>query len=428
MARLPILGPGDKIAGKQLPGHDAKGDLVGTAATDTPVRIPVGTDGQVLTADSSTSEGVKWSDPAVTSERLVNPSALYPWQASLGSAHTQPSNIVVIGDSITEGSGAANFFATWPSRLQALLRAQKHHIGGGVGYIAAAPTTSALVPALPLSGSGVTYQMGKFGLGGRVARVGDTTGDYLTYDPQQCTQVRVWFSKGWFGGGLKIEIDDVDQNAFVSSNAATLEDEEGGQFWTSPVLPPGSHTVKISSTADGWPVYLEGVEFFNNDADHGIRVYNAGHYGYNTANFTTADMERHWESVSALNPGLGIISLGSNDLVAPGMTGATFATNLTTLISKFPSTTPILILFPQQRGDEQEPADTLLFNEMRTAARALATGRVAFLDIGDWWPTLSTTVSDGQGLMFDAAHPSTAGMETYAEVVREHVGYPFRRM
>lgn len=40
---------------------DAKGDLIGATAADTPARLAVGTNGQVLTADSTASTGLAWA-------------------------------------------------------------------------------------------------------------------------------------------------------------------------------------------------------------------------------------------------------------------------------------------------------------------------------------------------------------------------------
>jgi hypothetical protein len=43
---------------------DAKGDLISATAADTPARLAVGTNGQILTADSTAATGLKWANGA----------------------------------------------------------------------------------------------------------------------------------------------------------------------------------------------------------------------------------------------------------------------------------------------------------------------------------------------------------------------------
>jgi hypothetical protein len=60
---------------------DAKGDLIGASADNTPARVPVGADGQVLIADSSQASGVRWGTPKPNPEviSLRNPYSGNPY-------------------------------------------------------------------------------------------------------------------------------------------------------------------------------------------------------------------------------------------------------------------------------------------------------------------------------------------------------------
>lgn len=50
---------------------DAKGDLISATAADTPARLAVGANNTVLTADSSTSTGLKWAAPSSGALTLI---------------------------------------------------------------------------------------------------------------------------------------------------------------------------------------------------------------------------------------------------------------------------------------------------------------------------------------------------------------------
>jgi hypothetical protein len=76
---------------------DAKGDLIGATAADTPARLAVGTNGQVLTADSTAATGIKWATPSAGGGgkvlQVVN--AIYSTETSVTSTSFTDSGLTL---------------------------------------------------------------------------------------------------------------------------------------------------------------------------------------------------------------------------------------------------------------------------------------------------------------------------------------------
>jgi hypothetical protein len=66
VGRIPVI-----EGGIQPTIFDAKADLLTATANDTPARLAVGTNGQVLTADSTAGTGLAWATPAAGALTLI---------------------------------------------------------------------------------------------------------------------------------------------------------------------------------------------------------------------------------------------------------------------------------------------------------------------------------------------------------------------
>jgi hypothetical protein len=105
---------------------NAKGDLLSATANDTPTILPVGTDGQVLVADSTTVSGLKWSTAgAVTFVNLDDVSAGFDGLATsfpltIGTVPYTPSpstNIMVFVGGVAQVPGAGNAYIVVGSNI-----------------------------------------------------------------------------------------------------------------------------------------------------------------------------------------------------------------------------------------------------------------------------------------------------------------------
>jgi hypothetical protein len=75
---------------------DAKGDVLTATADNTPARLAVGTDGQVLTAASGQSTGLQWATPSSGSYTSIASGTLSTAEVTLGSIVGTYRNLVLV--------------------------------------------------------------------------------------------------------------------------------------------------------------------------------------------------------------------------------------------------------------------------------------------------------------------------------------------
>lgn len=85
---------------------DAKGDLITATAADTPARLAVGTNAQVLTADSTTATGLKWATPSSGGMTLLSTTTCSGATTTVSSIDQTYTNLLVVVDNYKFNTGA----------------------------------------------------------------------------------------------------------------------------------------------------------------------------------------------------------------------------------------------------------------------------------------------------------------------------------
>lgn len=75
---------------------DAKGDLIAASAADTAARLAVGSNGQVLTADSTTSTGLKWASAASGGMTVIASGTLTTTGTTLSSLSQSYKDLILV--------------------------------------------------------------------------------------------------------------------------------------------------------------------------------------------------------------------------------------------------------------------------------------------------------------------------------------------
>jgi hypothetical protein len=134
---------------------DAKGDLIAATGADTPARLAVGTNGQVLTADSTASTGLAWATASSGGLTSIASGTLSSTQVSITSIPGTYKYIYLVTNGATSGSN----FDMWIT-VNSLTSSSYYRVFtgayAGTGYSSLGATSTSF-PAIgfPGIGSGV---------------------------------------------------------------------------------------------------------------------------------------------------------------------------------------------------------------------------------------------------------------------------------
>lgn len=351
---------------------------------------------------------------------ILRSSATFPTQkllgffAALANRNNAPCNIVIMGDSITEGQGAASINERW---VQVFLNRMRERfptsgVTGGVGfrptnYIFTTPANQGPVV------SGNVASNGR-GLGKRGKTIASDAGagvGRVSYPPVTCSSFDVCYYSTGTGNRISVSVDGGAPTILPGAAA-------GNATWNSGALTPGPHAVEIAY-ASGGSTAVEGVMYYNGDEAKGIRLWEGGSSGSRVDFFNDSDGtggSTAWVgALGRTNAHLIVLGWITNDVLAssartPEQFKASYL-KVIALIRAQNATAPIVLLPTFERNAPTFAPWEQYVEKLREIAEADPT--VAFFDFGERIPKLSP---DTFGLLADGVHPNDKGYSLMADI------------
>jgi lysophospholipase L1-like esterase len=337
-------------------------------------------------------------------------SAVSAFIAKLGNRQTTPCDVLIIGDSITEGEGANarafRYVNVFRDRIRAFYPTTG--VAGGANYLTAYP----VIASYPRDPSASLTFDARFGLGRRSAQL--ASGTPLVFNVSATSaKIAYWQAPG--AGSFSYSINGA---AAVTVNASGTQAD--GVLRSITGLSGTSDTITINLVS-GY-VLIEGLYVYNGDETRGVRVWESGHAGWKASDFNATPAggtATDWmANITNIQPSLVVIALGANDAISES--AASFKTQLTTLIANVRAavTTPpsiVLVAGAERNNTFVEP-----WVNYTAAMKSIAASDTAIdvLDLSAVLPKVSTAPA---GWYADSVHPTNRGHGEQAAALLEFV-------
>lgn len=333
------------------------------------------------------------------------------------------AKIVFVGDSLTEGRGAAyddGFVPRLATRMRRALDLNWTPGLKGSTYIPAVPGYPRK-DRYPWTLGGATKPTvnihDRYGLGRRSVLLTDDQYAELTFTGDA---LDIYLTAGPEYGLAGIQLNDGAGGTTFSTwgSRTTTAEQIGSSVWRSSCKPidRGRWTVRVKAYP-GQTIRLEGGAFYDGDATSGVTLYDAGHSGYRVHHYC-GHQPRTSEWALPLHkiwPDLVVVALGTNDELTGGPTPAlTYGDCLRSIVelikSRAPKASVAVLVQPGPGGHRAEVWDDYVAQQHQVADSCGA----ALLDIRDRVPC---GVRGGDLLYKDNVHPLAPGYEAYAQAI-----------
>lgn len=355
---------------------------------------------------------------------LAHEEKLSGWRTALANQATAPAQVVVFGDSISEGTGTTTVLNRWINRAQAKLR-YRYSVPSGAEFpfIPAVPKTSAA--GFPVTRAGAFSVDSNYGLGWRTAILTGATGS-ITFTFTG-TSAKLMYFKGSGTGVAKITVDAGAPVVLDTNSARNPPAGNGTNTWATGALTAGVHTVNVMWDATSTQnVYVMGLITHNGDESSGIRFLDASYHGNSSAFLTAARNTQAANSMTAAGPvGLVVIAIETNDF-GNALAPATYKANLQAFITALRTGSSLytgnIVLLNMYKSDARDEA---LWNQYAQQMKDIAAAdpKASYFDLRLRMPDNPQpfTAPSGLGLFADSLHPNDTGAEWLGAAMADYL-------